>query len=736
MLLSVVKTEDKIRPVPVGSSLASDGRFKPGLYLTILNYYRTGKLHYPSEVCGPLFEEELAFWGIDERQIEPCCWMSYQDSVRRRYSPRTDALRLPTFLHVDSTQKHQHRDAQETITAFEGSDHEDDETGLSAEIARRFGIEECLDSDQKSFWQRWQPKVWKFLEEPYSSKYARALAFTSLAFVMMAISIFCLGTHSYFLTEVNHTVQTVSDGNTTARTNNTVLVTARPLVYLEMLCCAWFTLEFFSRLAFCPDKLAFIKSLLNIVDFLSFFPFFVELSLSFMATHAAEESIRFLGMVRLARIFRIFKLTRHFTGLKILAYTLRASARELLLLMVFLGIGVLVYGSLIYYAEQTAKHDHNKFTSIPQSFWWAVVTMTTLGYGDMVPRTFAGMIVGTLCAVTGVLVVALPVPVIVSNFNLYYSHAQAMLKLPKKRHRALCGAAEALNQSSGTGNSNSSTRSRRNDSDKNTVSTIQTKVTCINEVLNGDPVILRSSSLIGRNGAANRKRSMRRSGIAPVPKIDGLVNGLGMSAASRSLVEASFQYGSVVPGALSSVYLLTARGWGRLTEWQEVKKAGREREDDAQPASPQTSPTSPNVPYNSALSASCWVPQLACNAASLQLEFIAKPTHQQTWVKTCPPGGGEKVGGFRQVAPAGLPPSLSRPRPGYTADRMSHQQHGTVSGRRHPVGTADRADSPVPWGPGRQPPARRLSSLGVPSTRPREHESLLPRGVHGNLTDM
>ena len=50
----------------------------PGMFNMILNYYRTGKLHAPTDVCGPLFEEELAFWGIDEKQIEPCCWMSYR----------------------------------------------------------------------------------------------------------------------------------------------------------------------------------------------------------------------------------------------------------------------------------------------------------------------------------------------------------------------------------------------------------------------------------------------------------------------------------------------------------------------------------------------------------------------------------------------------------------------------------------------------------------------------------
>ena len=49
----------------------------PGVFAQILNYYRTGKLHYPTDVCGPLFEEELEYWGLDSNQVEPCCWMTY-----------------------------------------------------------------------------------------------------------------------------------------------------------------------------------------------------------------------------------------------------------------------------------------------------------------------------------------------------------------------------------------------------------------------------------------------------------------------------------------------------------------------------------------------------------------------------------------------------------------------------------------------------------------------------------
>jgi len=73
--------------------------------------------------------------------------------------------------------------------------------------------------------------------------------------------------------------------------------------------------------------------------------------------------------------------------------------------------------------------------------------MTTVGYGDMVPKTYLGMFVGSLCALTGVLTIALPVPVIVSNFALFYSHTQARAKLPKKRRRVL--PVEAVRPKSG-----------------------------------------------------------------------------------------------------------------------------------------------------------------------------------------------------------------------------------------------------------------------------------------------
>ncbi|KXJ18916.1 Potassium voltage-gated channel subfamily B member 2 [Exaiptasia diaphana] len=107
--------------------------------------------------------------------------------------------------------------------------------------------------------------------------------------------------------------------------------------------------------------------------------------------------------------------------------------------MFILGILVITYGSVAYFAER--DQEGTLFTNIPASFWWAVVTMTTVGYGDMHPKTLAGKLIGSVCAISGVLMIALPVSVVASNFSLYNSYAKVKLKLPARQKRNVVDAA-------------------------------------------------------------------------------------------------------------------------------------------------------------------------------------------------------------------------------------------------------------------------------------------------------
>jgi len=92
--------------------------------------------------------------------------------------------------------------------------------------------------------------------------------------------------------------------------------------------------------------------------------------------------------------------------------------RELGMFFFFLAVAMVIFSSAAYYAEAGEKE--TKITSIPGGFWWAIVTMTTVGYGDVTPVGVWGKLVGTFCVIAGVLTIALPVPVVVANFNNFY----------------------------------------------------------------------------------------------------------------------------------------------------------------------------------------------------------------------------------------------------------------------------------------------------------------------------
>lgn len=189
------------------------------------------------------------------------------------------------------------------------------------------------------------------------------------------------------------------------------------------------------RLISSPKRCEFVKSSVNVIDYVATLSFYIDLVLQTFASQLENADI--LEFFSIIRIMRLFKLTRHSSGLKILMQTFRASAKELMLLVFFLVLGIVIFASLVYYAERILPNPHNDFNSIPLGMWWALVTMTTVGYGDMAPKTYFGMFVGALCALAGVLTIALPVPVIVGNFAMYYSHTQARAKLPKKRRRVV-----------------------------------------------------------------------------------------------------------------------------------------------------------------------------------------------------------------------------------------------------------------------------------------------------------
>ncbi|MCI4384770.1 hypothetical protein PGIGA_G00042410 [Pangasianodon gigas] len=269
-----------------------------------------------------------------------------------------------------------------------------------------------------------QRKLWMLFEHPESSGGARIIAIISVMVIVVSIVIFCLETLPDFRLEKEMREQMPLHSHHSSP-NSTVLVShlspfQDPFFIVETMCICWFSFELLMRFACSPSKMHFFKDMMNIIDFFAIIPYFVTLGTELARSKGGTPamSLAVIRVIRLVRVFRIFKLSRHSKGLQILGQTLKASLRELALLIFFLFIGVVLFSSAVYFAEVDSPS--TSFTSIPEAFWWAVVSMTTVGYGDMYPVTVGGKLVGSMCAIAGVLTISLPVPVIVSNFSYFY----------------------------------------------------------------------------------------------------------------------------------------------------------------------------------------------------------------------------------------------------------------------------------------------------------------------------
>ncbi|XP_041112182.1 potassium voltage-gated channel subfamily D member 2-like [Polyodon spathula] len=329
----------------------------PDIFRHILNFYRTGKLHYPRHECISAYDEELAFFGIIPEIIGDCCYEEYKD--RRR----ENAERIQ-----------------------DDADDENNKEGVLPDMTLR-------------------QSMWRAFENPHTS--TLALVFYYVTGFFIAVSV------------IANVVETVPCRASPGMIKDLPCGERYALAFfcLDTACVMIFTVEYLLRLIAAPSRYRFVRSVMSIIDVVAIMPYYIGLV---MADN--EDVSGAFVTLRVFRVFRIFKFSRHSQGLRILGYTLKSCASELGFLLFSLTMAIIIFATVMFYAEKGSTA--SKFTSIPAAFWYTIVTMTTLGYGDMVPKTIVGKIVGSVCSLSGVLVIALPVPVIVSNFSRIYHQNQ------------------------------------------------------------------------------------------------------------------------------------------------------------------------------------------------------------------------------------------------------------------------------------------------------------------------
>uniref|UniRef100_A0A914WTB5 BTB domain-containing protein n=1 Tax=Plectus sambesii TaxID=2011161 RepID=A0A914WTB5_9BILA len=330
----------------------------PTIFEQIVDFYVTGKLHRPSDVCPMRYKMELDYWHIPVSEMASCCHF------------------------IDDSPLENESDSQARCS---------DSVYLEVSCPPNLFDDVCLGQQRLV--------IWTFLENPRSSTPAKLFSIISALFVLLSLA-------GLILSSLPELQDEEGEPNWT-------------LLQLENVCMIWFTAEYVARFLVHPCKWHFVRETLNIIDLLTIVPFYAEACLPLVGIQATEirnfrGAMVVIRVMRVSRVARIFKLARYSTGLRAFGSTMKKSAAELSMLGIFLLTGIMLFSTAIYFFERDEVN--SKFYSIPAACWWCVITMTTVGYGDMVPVTTGGKCVAALASVCGIIVLAFPISMIIDKF--------------------------------------------------------------------------------------------------------------------------------------------------------------------------------------------------------------------------------------------------------------------------------------------------------------------------------
>ncbi|KAI3421110.1 hypothetical protein GPALN_014735 [Globodera pallida] len=331
----------------------------PRYFDPVYDFYASGKLHVPKDLCFDKFMAELRFWAVSKAKMNDCC------------SPFAQYCLIKKSQHFDTPEK-------------------DHFIGLRCSKVRR--------------------RLWLILEGHSRSKWWKFFEITSTSFVVLSITALILasmpefqvpdlstqggqsGPGTIYPTYAKATGHTISTTTVIkAGEEHRIEMVEHPVFnYVENICVIYFTLEYLLRFWVAPQKAQFVKEFLNVIDLLAIAPFVFELILVFIGIRGDN--------VRKVR-----------PGLANFALTLRKSKKQMQMVAIVLLTVIVFFSTLVYFLEK--DEPNTTFTSIPAAFWWCLFSQT-----KWVPQTAAGKIVGGGAITCGVLVLALPIAILVNNF--------------------------------------------------------------------------------------------------------------------------------------------------------------------------------------------------------------------------------------------------------------------------------------------------------------------------------
>ncbi|KAM4605301.1 potassium voltage-gated channel subfamily V member 2 [Polymixia lowei] len=345
----------------------------PMFFHYIFHFYCSNVMWVMESLCPINFEEEMEFWGLKMKDTQRCCRILFEEKV--------DDIR--DQLKVN----------QELIDEIKP--HKDDE-----------GYKSMFLGDIRK-------TLWDLMENPYSSLSAKAFAVFSSLFVLISI--------------VAMTLNTVKELRVYKLYGKTYME------WVEVLSILFFTMEYFLRLLTTANIKHFVRSALNFVDLVAVMPYFLQIVFEIFFVDAEDLSSqedlkamarvskvsKVLKVVKLMRIFRILKLARHSTGMRAFGFTIRQCSEQVCCLFLFIAMGIFTFSALMHSVE--VDQPGTPFSSIPDAWWWAAVSISTVGYGDVVPISYLGRCVAFGCISFGIILNGMPISILFNKFSDYYA---------------------------------------------------------------------------------------------------------------------------------------------------------------------------------------------------------------------------------------------------------------------------------------------------------------------------
>uniref|UniRef100_A0A3P8VSV3 Si:rp71-39b20.4 n=1 Tax=Cynoglossus semilaevis TaxID=244447 RepID=A0A3P8VSV3_CYNSE len=345
----------------------------PMFFHYIFHFYCSNVLWVMDSLCPVNFEEEMSFWGLNLRDSPRCCRILYEEKL----DDIRDHLKVNKEL-IDEIKPHQDDSAYKTM-----------------------------------FLGHFRKALWDLMENPYSSVSAKAFAVFSSLFVLISIVAMTM-----------NTVQELRQYKVAGKTY---------MEWVEISSILFFTFEYFLRLLTTSNIKCFLKSTLNFVDIVAVMPYFIQLIFEAFVIDtenlSAQEDLKamsrvskvskVLKVIKLMRIFRILKLARHSTGMRAFGFTIRQCSEQVCCLFLFIAMGIFTFSALMHSVE--VDQPGTPFSSIPDAWWWAAVSISTVGYGDVVPVGYLGRCVAFGCISFGIILNGMPISILFNKFSDYYA---------------------------------------------------------------------------------------------------------------------------------------------------------------------------------------------------------------------------------------------------------------------------------------------------------------------------